>query len=172
MVTYLCVFVKTHRIVHPFGWILLYINLVLGFPAVSLFDSAVKNTPANAETRVRTLSRENPLGKEMATWQATVFGVAKSWLQLSDYTTTTNLTLTASVTWNRSFKSESSKPSFSGHSCPQPNLPNFTSLTRENHYSQSGSFPSGHLSTPTSAPHILFFFKLRYNWHITCAGFQ
>ena len=112
VVTYLCVFVKTHRIVYPFRWILLYINLVLGFPAVSLFDSVVKNTPANAETWVWTLSREDPLGKEMAThsysclgnpmdrgaWQATVLGVTKSWLQLSDYTTTTNMTLMASVT--------------------------------------------------------------------------
>ena len=112
VVTYLCVFVKTHRIVYPFRWILLYINLVLGFPAVSLFDSVVKNTPANAETWVWTLSREDPLGKEMAThsysclgnpmdrgaWQATVLGVTKSWLQLRDYTTTTNMTLMARVT--------------------------------------------------------------------------
>ena len=112
VVTYLCVFVKTHRIVYPFRWILLYINLVLGFPAVSLFDSVVKNTPANAETWVWTLSREDPLGKELATnsytflgnpidrgaWQATVLGVTKSWLQLRDYTTTTNMTLMARVT--------------------------------------------------------------------------
>ena len=169
VVTYLCVFVKTHRIVYPFRWILLYINLVLGFPAVSLFDSAVKNMPANAETRVRTLNRENPLGKEMAThsysclgnpmdrgaWQATVFGVAKSWRQLSDYTTT-NLTLTASVTWNRSFKSESSKPSFRGH-VPSPISPTLL-LWQERTTIHSLAHFLLVIFPPPLLPHIYFFF--------------
>ena len=60
----------------------------------SLVAHSVKNLPAVQETRVRSLSWENPLEKEMAThsrysclenpmdgeaWKATVHGVAKSW---------------------------------------------------------------------------------------------
>ena len=61
----------------------------------------VKNLPAMQETRVRSLGREDPLEKGMAThssilawripmdrgaWWATVHGVAKSRTQLSDFT--------------------------------------------------------------------------------------
>ena len=59
----------------------------------------VKNLPAMWETQVRSLGQEDSLEKGMAThssisclensmdsrtWQATVHGVAKSWIQLSD----------------------------------------------------------------------------------------
>ena len=57
----------------------------------------VKNLPAKQEIQVRSMSREDPLEKEMAlqysclgnpmdrgAWQATVHGVAKSRIQLSD----------------------------------------------------------------------------------------
>ena len=59
----------------------------------------VKRLPARRETWVRSLSREDPLEKEMAThssivariipmdrgaWRAAVCGVKKSWTQLSD----------------------------------------------------------------------------------------
>ena len=58
----------------------------------------VKNTPAMQETCVQSLGWEDPLEEGMATgssilawiipmdrgaWQATVFGVAKGWTQLS-----------------------------------------------------------------------------------------
>ena len=57
----------------------------------------VKNQPANAETKVQSLSGEDPLEKGMAThssilglenpmdrgaWWATVHGIEKSWTQL------------------------------------------------------------------------------------------
>ena len=63
-------------------------SLVMGFPD----GSAVKNWPANAETWVQSLGREDPLKKEMATllqysclgnpmdrgaWQATIHLVAE-----------------------------------------------------------------------------------------------
>ena len=59
----------------------------------------VKNLPAIQETRVRSLGREDPLEKGTAihysilawknpkdreAWQATVHGVKKSWIRLSD----------------------------------------------------------------------------------------
>ena len=58
----------------------------------SLLAQMVKNLPANAETRVQSMGREDPLEKEMVThssilalrivdrgaWQATVHGVTKS----------------------------------------------------------------------------------------------
>ena len=55
----------------------------------------VKNPPAMQETKVQSLSQEDPLEKEMVThssilawripWaEAIVHGVAKSWTQLSD----------------------------------------------------------------------------------------
>ena len=59
----------------------------------------VKHLPAMQETQVRSLGREDPLEKEMATplqypylensidggaWRATVRGVTKSWTRLSD----------------------------------------------------------------------------------------
>ena len=65
----------------------------------SLVAQSVKNLPAVQETRVRSLSWEDPLEKGMAThssilawripmdrgaWQATVNGVTKSQTQLSD----------------------------------------------------------------------------------------
>ena len=67
----------------------------------------VKRLPAMWETRVRSLGREDPLEKEMAThssilawrnsmdrgaWQATVHGVKKSWTRLSDFTHSLNET--------------------------------------------------------------------------------
>ena len=57
----------------------------------------VKNLPAKQEIQVRSMSQEDPLEKEMAlqysclgnpmdrgAWQATVHGVAKSRIQLSN----------------------------------------------------------------------------------------
>ena len=69
----------------------------------SLVAQAVKRLPAVQETRVRSLGREDPLEKEMAThssiltWKVPwpeelggqrVHGVAKSWTQLSNFTFT------------------------------------------------------------------------------------
>ena len=64
----------------------------------SLVAQMVKHLPTMRETRVRSLGREDPLEKEMATqysclenpmdggaWWATVHGVAKSQTQLSDF---------------------------------------------------------------------------------------
>ena len=64
----------------------------------------VKRLPTMWETQVRSLGREDPLEKEMAThsstlawkipwtgdpaWKATVHRVAKSWTQLSNFTFT------------------------------------------------------------------------------------
>ena len=61
----------------------------------------IKHLPAKWETRVRSLGREDPLEKEMATqypclgnpmggraWQATVHGIAKGHTRLSDYSFT------------------------------------------------------------------------------------
>ena len=56
----------------------------------SFIAQLVKNLPAVQEARVRSLGREDPLEKEMAThssiiaWWAAVHGVAKSQPQLSD----------------------------------------------------------------------------------------
>ena len=66
----------------------------------SLVAQMVKNLPAVQETQVRSLGREDPLEKEMAThssilawkipwreegaWQAAVHGVAESWAELRD----------------------------------------------------------------------------------------
>ena len=65
----------------------------------SLVAQTVKRLSAMLETRVRSLGQEDALEKEMATpssilvlknpmdrgaWWATVYGVAKSWIQLSD----------------------------------------------------------------------------------------
>ena len=65
----------------------------------SLAAQSVKNQPAMLETWVRSLGWEDPLEERMAihssilawrilmergTWQATVYGVAKSWTQLSN----------------------------------------------------------------------------------------
>ena len=65
----------------------------------SLVAQILKNLPAMQETWVRSLSRENPLGKEMTThssilawripwtkgaWRATVHGIAKSQTRLSN----------------------------------------------------------------------------------------
>ena len=73
-----------------------YIGSKLGFPGG--WDGK-KNLPAIQETWVQSLGWENPLGKEMAihssilawwipkergAWQAIVFGVAKSRIQLND----------------------------------------------------------------------------------------
>ena len=68
----------------------------------SLVAQTVKCLPATRETGVRSLGREDPLEKEMAThssilaWKIpwaekpgslhTVHGVAKSWIQLSNFT--------------------------------------------------------------------------------------
>ena len=59
----------------------------MGFPG----SSAVKNLPANQETRVRSLGWEDPLGKEVAThniylaweisWTAELGGLQSMWLQ-------------------------------------------------------------------------------------------
>ena len=64
-----------------------------------LVAQTVKRLPAKQETWVRSLSREDPLEKEMAThsgilarripmdrgaWRAAVRGVKKSWTQMSD----------------------------------------------------------------------------------------
>ena len=76
--------------------------IFLGYPLqywASLVAQTVKNPSAMQETWVRSLSWEDPLEEGMAThtgifawripmdrgaWQATVHGVAKSWIQLSD----------------------------------------------------------------------------------------
>ena len=56
----------------------------------SFIAQLVKNLPAVQEARVRSLGREDPLEKEMAThssiiaWWTAVHGVAKSQPQLSD----------------------------------------------------------------------------------------
>ena len=65
----------------------------------SLVTPLVKNPPAMQETQVPSLGQEDPLEKEMAThfsflawripmdrgtWRATVHGVAKSWIRLSN----------------------------------------------------------------------------------------
>ena len=70
-------------------------NCSFSFPG----GSVVKNLPAVQETRVRSLGREDPLEEGMATqssilvwripmdrgtWRAAVYGVTKSWIQLSD----------------------------------------------------------------------------------------
>ena len=68
-------------------------DIYWGFPV----GSVVKNLPAKQETLIRSLDREDPLEKEMAThstilswevligtWWATVCGVAKSQIQLRD----------------------------------------------------------------------------------------
>ena len=53
----------------------------------SLVAQRLKRLPGMQETRVRSLSREDPLEKEMATdreaWHPAVHGVAKSWMQLN-----------------------------------------------------------------------------------------
>ena len=67
----------------------------------SLVARLVKHMPTMRETRVRSLGREDPLEKEMATqysclenpmdggaWWATVHGVEKNWTRLSDFTFT------------------------------------------------------------------------------------
>ena len=69
----------------------------------SLVAQRFKHLPEIRETWVRSLGREDPLEKEMAThsstlawrismdggaWWATVHGVAKSWTRLSDFTFT------------------------------------------------------------------------------------
>ena len=66
-----------------------------------LVAQMVKSLPAMQETQVQSLSREDPLEKEMAThssilenpmdgeaWQATVHRVTKGWTRLSTYTFT------------------------------------------------------------------------------------
>ena len=51
----------------------------------------VKNLPAKQEMQVRSLGREDPLEKELAThssilaWNCIVHGISKSWTQLSDF---------------------------------------------------------------------------------------
>ena len=66
----------------------------------SLVAQMVKRQPAMWETRLRSLGREDPLEKEIATHSSTlawkipwteepgrlVHGVAKSWTRLSDFT--------------------------------------------------------------------------------------
>ena len=66
----------------------------------SLVAQTVKHLPTMQETQVQSLGQEDPLEKEMAphsstlawknpmdggSWWATVHGVAKSWIQLSDF---------------------------------------------------------------------------------------
>ena len=73
----------------------------MGYMGTSLVAQRLKRLPAMWETWVRSLSREDPLEKKMAThsstlawknpmdgrtWQATVHGVAKRWTRLSDFT--------------------------------------------------------------------------------------
>ena len=57
------------------------------FRGASLVAQRLKHLPRMQETRVRSLSREDPLEKEMATdreaWHPAVHGVAKSWMQLN-----------------------------------------------------------------------------------------
>ena len=57
------------------------------FKGASLVAQRLKHLPRMQETRVRSLSREDPLEKEMATdreaWHPAVHGVAKSWMQLN-----------------------------------------------------------------------------------------
>ena len=69
----------------------------IGYPLqyswASLVAQLVKNLPAMWETWVRSLGREDPLKKGKATYSSilvwkipwTVYGVAKSWTQLSDF---------------------------------------------------------------------------------------
>ena len=73
----------------------------------TLVAQTVKRLPTMQETRVRSLGREDPLEKEMAThsstlameksmdggaWWATVHGAAKSRTRLSDFTFTFKVT--------------------------------------------------------------------------------
>ena len=57
------------------------------FKGASLVAQRLKHLPRMQETRVRSLSREDPLEKEMATDREArhpaVHGVAKSWMQLN-----------------------------------------------------------------------------------------
>ena len=78
---------------------LVYTGKQIGVSRASLVAQTVKNPPAMRETWVQSLDQEDPLEEEMAThssilawritmdrgaWRATVDGVAKSQLQLSD----------------------------------------------------------------------------------------
>ena len=68
----------------------------LTITGASLGAQIVKNLPAEQETQAQSLGRKDPLEKGMAThsclgnpmdrgdWQATVHGIAKSWIQLSN----------------------------------------------------------------------------------------
>ena len=80
--------------------------------AASLVTQLGKNLPAMRKTRVRSLGREDPLGKEMAThssilaWEtpcmgrgAIVPGVTRAGTLLSDYTTTTAMSCTQHSYW-------------------------------------------------------------------------
>ena len=83
-------------------YILSVVVLTWGFPG----GSVVKNLPVMQEMQVWSPGREDPLEEEMAThssilaweipwtedWWATIQRVAKSWIQLIDWTTTTVLT--------------------------------------------------------------------------------
>ena len=78
------------------------ISTRVGSHRASLVDQRLKRLPAMRETWVRSLGREDPLEKEMAThsstlswripgknggaWWAIVHGVAKSRTRLSDFT--------------------------------------------------------------------------------------
>ena len=78
---------------------LVYTGKYIGVCRASLVAQTVKNPPAMRETWIQSLDEEDPLEEEMAinssilawritmdrgAWQATVDGVAKSRLQLSD----------------------------------------------------------------------------------------
>ena len=79
----------------------------LTLKVTTLVAQTVKRLPTMRETRVRSLGREDPLEKEMAThsstlameksmdggaWWATVHGAAKSRTRLSDFTFTFKVT--------------------------------------------------------------------------------
>ena len=76
-------------------------NNMPSFTGAFLVAQRVKSLPAMWEIRIRSLGREDPLEKEMAThssifawripmnggaWWATVHRVAKSWTRLNDFT--------------------------------------------------------------------------------------
>ena len=84
--------------IHP-GWFCPQITFTS-----STFPLTVKNPPTMQETWVWSLDREDPLEEEIViyfsyfclensmdrgVWQATVHGVAKSWTQLSNFTSST-----------------------------------------------------------------------------------
>ena len=77
--------------------------LSLGLNWVSLVAQTVKSLPAMWESWIQSLGWEDPLEKEMSNplqysclenpmdggvWQATIHGLTKSWMQLSDFTFT------------------------------------------------------------------------------------